>query len=60
MIQSFIPMAYKSIKEWPEDERPRDRLEKAGETLGIKMLDHIIVADGRYTSLLEKGYMVGK
>jgi len=33
------------------------RLEKAGEMLGIKLLDHIIVGDGQYTSMLEKGYL---
>jgi len=27
---------------------------------GIKMLDHIIVAEGGYTSVLEKGYMNSK
>ena len=37
-----------------------EKLEKAGETVGIKMLDHIIVADGGYTSMLEKGYVGGK
>jgi len=26
MIQSFIPGARKSIKEWPENEHPRERL----------------------------------
>lgn len=40
-----------------EDIAITERLEKAGETLGIKMLDHIIVADGGYTSMLEKGYL---
>jgi DNA repair protein RadC len=43
-----------------EDIAITEKLEEAGEILGIKMLDHIIVADGGYTSMLEKGYMVGK
>jgi DNA repair protein RadC len=43
-----------------EDIAITEKLEKAGETLGIKMLDHIIVADGGYTSMLEKGYIGGK
>ena len=60
MIQSFIPMAYKSIREWSDDERPITEKLEAVETLGIKMLGHIIVADRGYTSMLEKGYMVGK
>ncbi|MDA8084873.1 MAG: DNA repair protein RadC [Nitrospiraceae bacterium] len=33
------------------------RLEQAGEMLGIKLLDHVIVGDGRYASMLEKGYL---
>jgi len=43
-----------------EDIAITEKLENAGETLGIKVLDHIIVADGGYTSMLEKGYMRGK
>ncbi len=43
-----------------EDIAVTEKLEKAGETLGIKMLDHIIVADGGFTSMLEKGYIGGK
>jgi DNA repair protein RadC len=34
-----------------------ERLANAGETVGIRVLDHIIVADGGYTSMLEKGYL---
>jgi len=43
-----------------EDIAITEKLENAGETLGIKVLDHIIVADGGYSSMLEKGYMKGK
>jgi len=43
-----------------EDIAITEKLEHAGETLGIKVLDHIIVADGGFTSMLEKGYMRGK
>jgi len=60
MIQSFIPMAYKSIKEWSEDEGPITEKLEAWKTLRIKMSDHIIVADGGYTGMLEKGYITGK
>jgi DNA repair protein RadC len=34
-----------------------ERLEQAGETVGIRVLDHIIIGDGRYASMLEKGYL---
>lgn len=43
-----------------EDIAITEKLGKAGETLGIKMLDHIIIADGGYTSMLEKGHMWSK
>lgn len=33
------------------------RLQEAGEMLGIKVLDHIIVGDGQYASMLEKGHL---
>jgi DNA repair protein RadC len=33
------------------------RLIKTGEIVGISVLDHIIVGDGRYLSLMEKGYL---
>ena len=33
-----------------------ERLSEAGDVLGIKLLDHIIIGDG-YCSMLEKGYI---
>jgi DNA repair protein RadC len=33
------------------------RLVETGKVIGINVLDHIIVTDGNYLSLLEKGYM---
>ncbi|WP_343287964.1 JAB domain-containing protein [Turicibacter bilis] len=33
------------------------RLVEAGELLGIKLLDHLIIGDGTFTSLKEKGYL---
>jgi DNA repair protein RadC len=43
-----------------EDIAITEKLGKAGETLGIKMLDHIIIADSGYASMLEKGHMCSK
>ncbi|MCX7748574.1 MAG: DNA repair protein RadC [Clostridia bacterium] len=40
-----------------EDIETTSRLVQSGDILGIKVLDHIIVGDGRYTSLKEKGLM---
>lgn len=37
-----------------------ERLASAGETVGIKVLDHIIIGDGTYTSMMEKGYLIGR
>jgi DNA repair protein RadC len=39
----------------PEDIAVTKRLDQAGELLGIELLDHIILGDGRWTSLKEKG-----
>ena len=40
-----------------EDVLSTERLEAAGETVGIKVLDHVIVGDGKFTSMREKGYL---
>jgi DNA repair protein RadC len=40
-----------------EDADTTERLVKAGAILGIKVLDHVIIGDGRYISLKEKGLM---
>ncbi|MHB8880349.1 MAG: RadC family protein [Thermodesulfovibrionales bacterium] len=33
------------------------RLREAGEMIGIKVLDHIIIGDGQYASMLEQGHL---
>lgn len=38
-----------------EDINTTKRLKEVGKILGIEILDHIILGDNRYTSLLEKG-----
>ena len=40
-----------------EDLAVTERLIRAGEVLGIDVLDHIIIGDGIYVSLREKGYI---
>ncbi|GAA0355129.1 RadC family protein [Bacillus horti] len=40
-----------------EDIEVTKRLVSAGEIMGIDLLDHIVIGDGRYVSLKEKGYM---
>ena len=40
-----------------EDLEVTKRLVKAGEILGIEVLDHIIVGENKYISLKSKGYM---
>lgn len=40
-----------------EDIDTTERLIQAGNILGIKVLDHIIIGDGKYVSLKEKGYI---
>ena len=34
-----------------------NRIIKAGELLGIGLLDHIVMGDGTYVSMLERGYI---
>jgi len=40
-----------------EDIAITGRLSEAGNIMGIRMLDHIIIADSGYCSMLEKGYL---
>ena len=40
-----------------QDIQLTNRLVGAGELLGIKLLDHLIIGDGAFTSLKEKGYL---
>jgi DNA repair protein RadC len=43
-----------------EDILITERLVNVGDLIGIKVLDHIIVGDGKYTSMREKGYINSK
>jgi DNA repair protein RadC len=40
-----------------EDKALTARLVKAGEIIGIQVLDHLVIGDGRWVSLKEKGMM---
>ncbi len=40
-----------------EDVRVTERIRKSGELLGIRLLDHIIIGDNRYSSLRERGLL---
>ena len=42
-----------------EDIAITERLEAAGETVGIRVLDHVIVGEGKFTSMRENGYLKG-
>lgn len=41
----------------PEDKVVTERLKEAGEIIGIQLLDHIILGEGCFLSLKEKGYL---
>jgi DNA repair protein RadC len=43
-----------------EDIAITGKLEGAGEAVGIRVLDHVIIGDGEYASMLEKGYLRGR
>ncbi len=40
-----------------EDRRLTDRLVAAGEVLGIRVLDHMVIGDGRYVSFADEGWI---
>lgn len=40
-----------------EDIVVTERLVKTGEIVGIRVLDHVIIGDNRYTSMMEEGYV---
>ena len=37
----------------------QDRLQQAGRVVGIEVLDHVVVGDGRFVSLRERGALAG-
>jgi DNA repair protein RadC len=41
----------------PEDRTVTRQLSQAGSVVGIPVLDHVIVGDGRYVSMAEEGAM---
>jgi DNA repair protein RadC len=43
-----------------EDRRLTERLVAAGHLLGIRVLDHVIVGDGRYVSFADEGWLTGQ
>lgn len=44
----------------PEDRSLTDRLVAAGRLLGIRVLDHLIIGDGRYVSFADQGWLLGQ
>ena len=40
-----------------EDIATTERLIQAGSLLGIRVLDHVVIGDGRYASMLNEGYL---
>ena len=40
-----------------EDINVTKRMVEAGKIIGVEVLDHLIIGDGEYTSLKEKGYL---
>lgn len=41
----------------PEDRRVTARLQEAGKLMGIELVDHLIIGDGRWVSLKECGFL---
>jgi DNA repair protein RadC len=57
MIQSFIPMAYKSIRKWAEDEGPRERVLRHGppSTSDAQLLEIMLLIGGGSSGALAIG-----
>jgi DNA repair protein RadC len=43
-----------------EDRQLTDRLVAAGRLLGIRVLDHLIIGEGRYVSFADEGWLKGQ
>jgi DNA repair protein RadC len=43
-----------------EDHALTQRLMAAGEILGIRVLDHVVIGDGRYVSFADEGYLANR
>jgi DNA repair protein RadC len=41
----------------PEDHEVTRRLQQVGDLVGIRVVDHVVIGDGRYVSFLERGYV---
>lgn len=41
----------------PEDIKLTKRLLEAGEIVGIEVLDHVVIGDGKFVSLKEQGFI---
>ena len=46
-----------SVEPSPQDLAVTDQIARAGEILGIPVLDHLIVAKDGYTSMKERGFL---
>jgi DNA repair protein RadC len=44
----------------PEDRTLTKRLVSAGELLGIRVLDHIVMGEGRHVSFADEGWLYGE
>jgi DNA repair protein RadC len=42
-----------------EDREVTDQMAEAGRLIGISVLDHIVIGDGRYVSFVELGLLTG-
>jgi DNA repair protein RadC len=40
-----------------EDRETTERLKQAGDLLGIKLLDHVVIGDGRYFSFTDQNLL---
>jgi DNA repair protein RadC len=43
-----------------EDLAITERLRKVGDVMGVKVLDHLIIGAGCYTSFVESGHLSGR
>ena len=49
------PPEWRSFTEPPEDRALTTRIAEAGQLLGIALLDHVVIGNGRYFSFADHG-----
>lgn len=53
-------VVHRSLTSKREDLEVTRQMVRSGELLGIRVRDHVVIGDGRYVSLMERGLLDGE